>query len=47
MNNFIMCFTEETKNKLVNQGYKLLNEIITDNKSIYYFKNNINKTIYL
>ena len=40
MNNFIMCFTEDTKNKLIGQGYELLNEINNNNKTIYYFKNN-------
>ena len=39
MNNFIMCFTEDTKNKLIGQGYELLNEINNNNKTIYYFKN--------
>ena len=40
MNNFIMCFTEDVKNKLIGQGYELLNEINNNNKTIYYFKNN-------
>ena len=39
MNNFIMCFTEDVKNKLIGQGYELLNEINNNNKTIYYFKN--------
>ena len=40
MKNFIMCFTEDVKNKLIGQGYELLNEINNNNKTIYYFKNN-------
>ena len=40
MNNLIMCFTEDVKNKLIGQGYELLNEINNNNKTIYYFKNN-------
>ena len=45
MKNFIMCFTEETKDKLIKEGYELLNIIDNDNQKLYYFKNKINNKI--
>ena len=45
MKNFIMCFTEEIKDKLIKEGYELLNIIDNDNQKLYYFKNNINNKI--
>ena len=45
MKNFIMCFTEETKDKLIKEGYDLLNIIDNDNQKLYYFKNKINNKI--
>lgn len=45
MKNFIMCFTEETKDKLIKEDYELLNIIDNDNQKIYYFKNKINNKI--
>ena len=45
MKNFIMCFTEETKYKLIKEGYELLNIIDNDNQKLYYFKNKINNKI--
>ena len=45
MNNFIMCFTEKTKDKLIKEGYELLNIIDNDNQKLYYFKNKINNKI--
>ena len=32
MKNFIMCFTEEIKDKLIKEGYELLNIIDNDNQ---------------
>ena len=40
MSNFIICFSSETKNKLINNGYKLLNEQKSKNGTMYYLKNN-------
>ena len=45
MKNFIMCFTEETKDKFIKEGYELLNIIDNDNQKLYYFKNKINNKI--
>ena len=45
MKNFIMCFTEEIKDKLIKEGYELLNIIDNDNQKLYYFKNKINNKI--
>ena len=45
MKNFIMCFTEEIKDKLIKEGYELLNIIDNDNQKLYYFKNKINDKI--
>ena len=45
MKNFIMCFTEETKDKLIKEDYELLNIIDNDNQKLYYFKNKINNKI--
>ena len=45
MNNFIMCFTEEIKDKLIKEGYELLNIIDNDNQKLYYFKNKTNNKI--
>ena len=45
MKNFIMCFTEETKYKLIKEDYELLNIIDNDNQKLYYFKNKINNKI--
>ena len=45
MKNFIMCFTEETKDKSIKDGYELLNIIDNDNKKLYYFKNKTNNKI--
>ena len=45
MKNFIMCFTEETKDKLIKEDYELLNVIDNDNQKLYYFKNKINNKI--
>ena len=45
MKNFIMCFTEEIKDKLIKEDYELLNIIDNDNQKIYYFKNKINNKI--
>ena len=46
MKNFIMCFTEEIKDKLIKEGYELLNSIDNnDNQKLYYFKNKINNKI--
>ena len=45
MKNFIMCFTEETKDTLIKEGYELLNIIDNDNQKLYYFKNKINNKI--
>ena len=45
MKNFIMRFTEETKDKLIKEGYELLNIIDNDNQKLYYFKNKINNKI--
>ena len=45
MKNFIMWFTEETKDKLIKEGYELLNIIDNDNQKLYYFKNKINNKI--
>ena len=45
MKNFIMCFTEKTKDKLIKEGYELLNIIDNDNQKLYYFKNKINNKI--
>ena len=45
MKNFIMCFTEETKDKLIKEAYELLNIIDNDNQKLYYFKNKINNKI--
>ena len=45
MKNFIMCFTEETTDKLIKEGYELLNIIDNDNQKLYYFKNKINNKI--
>ena len=40
MINFIICFSSETINKLINNGYKLLNEQKSKYGTMYYFKNN-------
>ena len=45
MKNFIMCFTEEIKDKLIKECYELLNIIDNDNQKLYYFKNKINNKI--
>ena len=45
MMNFIMCFTEEIKDKLIKEDYELLNIIDNDNQKLYYFKNKINNKI--
>ena len=45
MKNFIMCFTEEIKDKLIKEDYELLNIIDNDNQKLYYFKNKINNKI--
>ena len=45
MKNFIMCFTEEIKDKLIKEDYELLNIIDNDNQKLYYFKNKINNNI--
>ena len=46
MKNFIMCFTEEIKDRLIKEGYELLNIIDNnDNQKLYYFKNKINNKI--
>ena len=45
LKNFIMCFTEEIKDKLIKEGYELLNIIDNDNQKLYYFKNKINNKI--
>ena len=45
MKNFIMCFTEEIKDRLIKEDYELLNIIDNDNQKLYYFKNKINNKI--
>ena len=45
MSNFIICFSSETKNKLIKEGYELLNIIDNDNQNLYYFKNKLNNKI--
>lgn len=42
---FIMCFSEETKERLIRNGYKLLNEVKTGSKTIYFFKNEIDSKL--
>lgn len=45
MKNFIMCFTEEIKDKLIKEGYELLSKIDNNNQNLYYFKNKINSKL--
>ena len=40
-----MCFSELTKERLIRNGYKLLNEVKTGSKTIYYFKNEIDSKL--
>ena len=45
LKNFIMCFTEEIKDKLIKEGYELLSKIDNNNQNLYYFKNKINSKL--
>ena len=46
MGNFIMCFEENVKNKLLKQNYELMKESVLPNgKTVFIFKNQIGKTL--
>lgn len=39
MNRFIYCFDEEMRNRLLENGYNLINSKCIDNKTTYIFEN--------
>ena len=46
MENFIMCFTEDVKNKLIAQDYELMKESALPNgRAVFIFKNKIGKKL--
>ena len=46
MENFIMCFEENVKNKLLKQNYELMKESVLPNgKTVFIFKNQIGKKL--
>lgn len=46
MDNFILCFKEDIKNKLIAQGYNLMKEsVLPSGKAVFIFQNQIGKQL--